>query len=236
MVRVPLRAVSRRKQHHFVFIEESLIMFILEILAMLLPMIQPAPQAELAMQAAQRINYATASAIDETEVWRQSQPQDAWRMALQQELAEDSSYAISVEAAIDAAVDLTGADPTMLWSVMFTESHGRHWASPDRVKRGGSGEIGLMQVMPFWGRSLEKKYGVKLDLFKLEDNVVAGAYILSRGGDTPNEILSYYNTGQRIRSSAYQKKVMRYWSKLDEIPKTIEFRDEVEYVSAQAWD
>lgn len=211
-------------------------MFILELLAMLLPMLQPAPQAQVALQAAQRMNVAAFSAAADTAVWQTAQPDEAWRSALQTELAEDSAYAAQVEAAIDSAVVRTGADPTMLWSVMFTESRGRHWASPDNVKRGGSGEIGMMQVMPFWSRSLEKKYGVTLDLYNLEDNVLAGAYILSRGGETPSQILSYYNTGQRIRSSAYQRKVMRYWGKLEEIPETVDFHEKIRLISARAYD
>ena len=211
-------------------------MFILEILALLMPMFQPAPQAHVAMQAAHRINTAAHGAALETITWQTSQPDEAWRSAVQSELDDDSAYAARVEAAIADAAYRTGADPTMLWSVAFTESHGRHWSSPGKVKRGGSGEIGMMQVMPFWSRSLEKKYGVAVDLFDLEDNVLAGAYILSRGGESPHEMLSYYNTGQRVRSTAYQRKVMRYWSKLEEIPDTIDYKQSILLVSAQAWD
>ncbi|MCB1220345.1 MAG: transglycosylase SLT domain-containing protein [Planctomycetales bacterium] len=210
-------------------------MFILEILAMLMPLLQPAPQVELAVQASQVTNAAAMSAATETIDWQINRPVDSWRIALREELADDAGYAARVEAAIDNAVELTGADPAMLWSVAYTESHGRHESSPGNVKRGGSGEVGMMQVMPFWSRSLEKKYGFELDLFKLEDNVIAGAIVLSRGGESPQHMLSYYNTGQRIRSSAYQRKVMRYWSGLTEIPDSIEYKDEILLVSAQAW-
>ncbi|MCB1217256.1 transglycosylase SLT domain-containing protein [bacterium] len=210
-------------------------MFILEILALLMPLLQPAPQAELAVQATQQTNAAAFSAAMETADWQISQPRDAWRIALQEELSDDQEYAARVEAAIDNAVELTGADPVMLWSVARTESHGRHWKSPGKVKRGGSGEIGMMQVMPFWARSLQKKYGFELDLYDLEDNVIAGAIVLSRGGESPQYMLSYYNTGQRIRSSAYQRKVMSYWSGLEEIPERIDYHDEILLVSAQAW-
>lgn len=211
-------------------------MFLLEIIAFLIPMLQPAPQANVAVQASMRTNTAAIIAVEQTTDWIASRPMDAWRLALREELAEDPSYASRVEGAIDHAVELTGADPEMLWSVAYTESRGRHWRSPGEVKRGGSGEIGMMQVMPFWQRSLEKKYGVKLDLFKLEDNMVAGAYVLSRGGETPHHMLSYYNTGQRVRNTAYQRKVMRYWSGLEEIPETISFKEKILLVSAQSWD
>ena len=211
-------------------------MFILEILALLMPMFQPAPEVKVAMQAAHRINSAAHGAVLETISWQASCPAIAWHSAIETELTDDESYAARVKSAIEQAVDKTGADPTMLWSVAFTESHGRHWSSPGMVKRGGSGEIGMMQVMPFWSRSLEKKYGVALDLFDLEDNVLAGAYILSRGGKSPHEMLSYYNTGQRVRSTAYQRKVMRYWSKLEEIPDSIGYKKQILAVSAEAWD
>ncbi len=211
-------------------------MFILEIIALLLPMLQPAPQADIAVQASQMTNAAAQVAADETLDWQINRPMDAWRIALRDELSDDTEYAARVEAAIDAAVLRTGADPAMLWSVAYTESHGRHWKSPGAVKRGGSGEIGMMQVMPFWEKSIKKKYSVELDLFNLEDNMVAGALVLSRGGETPHRMLSYYNTGQRVRSTAYQRKVMQYWSSIEEIPETVEYKDRILQVSAKAWD
>ena len=98
-------------------------MFILEILAMLMPLLQPAPQVELAVQASQVTNAAAMSAATETIDWQINRPVDSWRIALREELADDAGYAARVEAAIDNAVELTGADPAMLWSVAYTESH-----------------------------------------------------------------------------------------------------------------
>ena len=100
---------------------------------------------------------------------------------------------------------------------MYTESHGRHTWANGSVKRGSVGEIGAMQIRPFWRRALKKHYDLDVDLYNMHDNVLAGAYILKRGGDDPNVMLSYYNTGQRVRSTPYQRKVTRYWNKLQEL-------------------
>jgi soluble lytic murein transglycosylase-like protein len=140
----------------------------------------------------------------------------AWEEALRAELADSPVYAGNLAGYIRDASTETGVSPSVIWAVMFTESHGRHWNSSARVKRGGAGEIGAMQVLPWWERGLKRKYGVDLDLYNLRDNVRAGAYILSRGGSELKVMLSYYNTGQRIRSTPYQRKVMRYLGGFEE--------------------
>lgn len=140
----------------------------------------------------------------------------AWEEALRTELADSPVYAGNLVGYIRDASTETGVSPAVIWAVMYTESHGRHWTNAEKVKRGGSGEIGAMQVLPWWERGLKRKYGVDLDLYNLRDNVRAGAYILSRGGSKLNEMLSYYNTGQRIRSTPYERKVMRYLGVFEE--------------------
>jgi hypothetical protein len=37
-------------------------------------------------------------------------------------------------------------------------------------------------------------------------------------------MLSYYNTGRKLKSTAYQRKVMRYWGSIEEIPATLEIK------------
>lgn len=140
----------------------------------------------------------------------------AWEGALRTELADSPVYAERLAGYIREASAETGVSPAVIWAVMYTESHGRHWSRPGKVKRGSAGEIGAMQVQPWWQRSLERHYGVKLDLYNQRDNVRAGAYILSRGGSQLNVMLSYYNTGQHLRSTAYQRKVMRYLGGFEE--------------------
>jgi len=106
----------------------------------------------------------------------------------------------------------------------------------DRFAISVAGAQGLMQVMPFWQKALKRKYDVEVDLFDLEDNVMAGALVLSRGGKTPQRMLSYYNTGQRVNSTPYQRKVMRYWRSIDaQIPDTVELTASVRSVSAESW-
>jgi len=138
----------------------------------------------------------------------------AWVAAAREELADSPEYCDEVVAAVCAASAETGLEQEMLWSVMFTESRGRHYRANGNVKRGGAGEIGVMQVLPWWRRGLKKEYGLEVDLYDVAGNILAGAYILKRGGKEPRVMLSYYNTGQRVRNTAYQRKVMRYWDRL----------------------
>jgi len=139
----------------------------------------------------------------------------AWKADVEAKLADKPHYAQRLINAIYHAAEAGGMDPAMLWSVAYTESRGRHLDKRGRVKRGGAGEIGLMQIKPFWQRALKREYGVDVDLYNLEDNLLASTYILKRGGDDPRVMLSYYNTGQRVRSTSYQRRVMRYLNKLD---------------------
>lgn len=138
----------------------------------------------------------------------------AWEDGLRAELADSPVYAGKLCDAIRAAAEETGIDPAMLWSVAWAETHGRHSHADGRVKRGSHGEVGLMQIRPFWQRALKRVYGLEVDLFDLADNVRAGAYILKRGGDEPAVMLSYYNTGKQLKSCSYSRKVMKYLKQL----------------------
>jgi soluble lytic murein transglycosylase-like protein len=140
--------------------------------------------------------------------------QPVWERDLRQELAGSPRYADRLAKAIKHAAEDSDLDEALLWSVAYKETRGRHRDSQDRVKRGGDQEVGLMQIMPFWQKALKRTYGVDVDLFDLEDNVLAATYILKRGGDDTREMLSFYNTGQRLRSTPYQQSVMQYMKKL----------------------
>jgi hypothetical protein len=140
-----------------------------------------------------------------------------WEIALMTELADSPQYSAELASAINSAAAETGTSAEVLWGVAYTESHSRHWNERGRVKRGGAGEVGLMQVKPFWTKALKREYGVVLDLYKLADNVRAGAYILSRGGSDIGGMLGYYNTGKQVRGTRYQRKVQKYLASLDNV-------------------
>jgi len=182
-------------------------MNLIAIALMLLPMLsQSAGNVPPEIQAASnRTAGFVAVALAETKNY-----EPAWEEALRSEIADSPVYTSELISYIREAAQETGVRPAVIWAVMYTETHGRHWNDYGVVKRGSAGEIGAMQVQPWWQRGLKRKYGVDLDLYDLRDNVRAGAYILSRGGDELNVMLSYYNTGQRLRSTPYQRKVERY--------------------------
>ena len=145
-----------------------------------------------------------------------SAPLSDWEQVLYAELADSPVYAGELAAAIHTASAETDVPAEVIWSVAYTESHARHWRDGGRVKRGRAGEVGLMQVKPFWTKALRREYAIDVDLYAVEDNILAGAYILSRGGEELNVMLSYYNTGKQLRSTSYQRKVQRYLESLDE--------------------
>ncbi len=116
--------------------------------------------------------------------------------------------------AVYNAAQQSGLDPALLWSVAYTETRGRHRNSAGRVKRGGAQEIGLMQIRPFWARALKREYNLNVDLYDLEDNLLASTYILKRGGDDLRVMLSYYNTGKRLRSTSYERRVLKYMDRM----------------------
>jgi soluble lytic murein transglycosylase-like protein len=140
----------------------------------------------------------------------------AWESALRTELVDSPVYADKLVAAITAAATETGIDPGMLWSVAYTETHGRHCRDDGSIKRGNEGEVGVMQIKPFWEKALKRTYGLDIELDDVQQNVRAAAYILKRGGDDSVVMLSYYNTGKQLRGCAYQRKVMKYWESLEQ--------------------
>ena len=183
-------------------------MSFMHVIVMLLPLLvgqpQLPPQVE---QCRDRVNDQIAMAA---RVAAEYTP--AWERDARSVLAAEPDYAERLVKAIRDAAIASGVAADTLWGVAYTESRGRHWRSAGRIKRGGSGEIGLMQVLPFWQKALKRVAGLDVDLNHLEDNVLAGAYILRRGGDEIPVMLSYYNTGQRISSTRYQRRVMNYIS------------------------
>lgn len=185
-------------------------MSIIIIVLLLLPLFaQPRP-SPLVKQASSEVTLKVSAAIASTRAYMAP----AWVEAIREEIADDEAYATTLIAGIKAAATETGLKEELIWSVMYTESHGRHFRRPNRVKRGGAGEVGVMQVLPWWKRGLKKEYGLDVDLYDVTDNVRAGAYILRRGGTETRVMLSYYNTGQRVYNTPYQRRVMRYLEKV----------------------
>ncbi len=187
-------------------IESNHPMSMITIVLLLLPIfLQPQPS-----RLAQDASVSVASKISSAVASARSYTPPAWVAAIREELADDETYATTIIEAINAAATETGLPEELIWSVMHTESHGRHFRRPGQVKRGGAGEVGVMQVLPWWERGLKKEYDIDVDLYDVTENIRAGAYILRRGGTETRVMLSYYNTGQRVYNTPYQRRVMRY--------------------------
>ncbi|MBP2311878.1 lytic transglycosylase domain-containing protein [Azospirillum soli] len=95
---------------------------------------------------------------------------------------------------INAASARFGVDPRLIRGVMALENHGA-----DPALRGGSGEYGLMQVMPPTYAALAKRHGLGADASDPENNILAGTAYLSEqlkanGGDWA-KTLAAYNAG-----------------------------------------
>lgn len=185
-------------------------MSMLTIVLLLLPMLAQLQPAVVTQETTDRVAAKISAAVASAK----SYTAPAWIAAIREDLAEDETYATTLIAAIKGAATETKLPEELIWSVMHTESHGRHYRRPGQVKRGGAGEVGVMQVLPWWERGLKKEYGIEVDLYNVTDNVLAGAYILRRGGTETRVMLSYYNTGQRVSNTPYQRKVMRYMKKV----------------------
>jgi hypothetical protein len=140
-----------------------------------------------------------------------------WQQVLYADLVDSPQYAAELAQAISIAAEETAVPAELIWGVAYTESHGRQWNGTGQVKRGSAGEVGLMQVKPFWASAIKREYGVTLDLWQVADNVRAGAYILKRGGGDTATMLGYYNTGKHIRGTRYQRRVTQYMERLDEL-------------------
>lgn len=185
-------------------------MYLVCVVFWLMPLIQPPAALPPEINAANaQVSGCIAAAVEAAQ-----DRQPAWAADVRAKLADRPAYATRMVNALHRAAEHSGLDPAMLWSVAYAESRGRHRNERGQVKRGGAGEIGLMQIKPFWQRALMREYGVTVDLYNLEDNLLASTYILKRGGDDLRVMLSYYNTGQRIKSTSYQRRVMRYLKKL----------------------
>ena len=177
---------------------------------LILPMLAGLQGAIQVQPAMQDVNVAVGTAVQAA-----ADCEPAWVAEVHIALGEQNSYSTDVIDAINSAAECTGVAPEVIWAVAYTESHGFHMKADGKVKRGGAGEVGIMQVKPFWSKALKKNYGVDLDLYDVADNIMAGAMILKRGGDDTKVALSYYNTGKRYKTTAYQRKVTKYLAKFE---------------------
>ncbi|QCG97384.1 hypothetical protein E6C67_26800 [Azospirillum sp. TSA2s] len=95
---------------------------------------------------------------------------------------------------IQAAAKRFGVDPNLIRGVMALENYGGNAGL-----RGGSGEFGLMQVMPGTYADLARRHGLGSDASDPSNNIMAGtAYIAenlqANGGDVA-KTLAAYNAG-----------------------------------------
>ncbi len=176
---------------------------------LILPMLAGLDTPAQIRPAALDVNIAVMSAAEAA-----SEFQPEWVAQAREALGTQNDYGVKVIDAVHEAALATGVAPEVIWAVAFTESKGFHMHPDGRVKRGGSGEVGIMQIKPFWSKALKKTYGVELDLYNVTDNIMAGALILKTGGDDTKVALSYYNTGKRLKSTAYERKVSKYLAQL----------------------
>lgn len=182
-------------------------MFLIQVMLFIFPLLGLAPDTpEFVLAAGDQVNLNISKAV-----MAAADYQPAWEIDIHKVLEDDPEYAERMVKAVRNTARNSGLDAAMLWSVAYTETRGRHWTARGNVKRGGAGEIGLMQILPSWKRSLKRVYDMDVDLYDMEDNMLAASIILQRGGDEPRIMLSYYNTGQRVRNTRYQRAVMSYW-------------------------
>jgi len=187
-------------------------MTLIQVMILVFPLFNLAPETpEHVLAAGDQVNMKIAAAVS---VAAEYQP--AWELDVYEVLEKDPEYAERLVKAIRRYSKESGLEAAMLWSVAYTETRGSHWTKRGNVKRGGAGEIGLMQIMPSWKKSLKRVYDLEVDLYHLEDNMHAATVILKRGGDDPDVMLSYYNTGQRVHNTRYQRAVKRYWNAINE--------------------
>ena len=187
-------------------------MTFIQVMILVFPLLGLAPETpEHVLAAGDQVNFDIAVAVEAVADY-----QPAWEQDCREVLGDNPEYAERLVRAIRINSRESGLAPEMLWSVAYTETRGNHWTQSGKVKRGGAGEIGLMQIMPSWRKSLKRVYGMDVDLYNLEDNMRAATVILQRGGEDPDVMLSYYNTGQRVRNTRYQRAVKRYWTALSD--------------------
>ena len=107
--------------------------------------------------------------------------------------------------------------PELVLSVILVESSARADA------RSKAGALGLMQVVPRHHLASLESAGIiprqdRNELFNVEQNVMAGTYILmcyAMNSKTIEEALARYNAGRRIaRGMPYARKVLRVHSRL----------------------
>jgi len=99
-------------------------------------------------------------------------------------------------------------DPWLVLAVAAKES------SFDQSAMSNAGAIGIMQVMDFWRDEIRKVEGKRVDLYKIDDNIHAGCYVLSHYLKLHGNVklaLAAYNGS--IGSDKYPKLVFRLYEK-----------------------
>lgn len=178
------------------------------------PVVIPAVEGDAADAVAVAIPVVATPAKEAQQHEAKATEPAAWEKDLHAELHDSPVYAGKLVEMIKRVASERELEPALLWSVAVTESHGCHWYSGDTVKRGGAGEIGMMQVQPYWQRYIKKTYGIELDLYDWEDNLMAATYVLKLGGEDYGTMLSYYNTGKRYQSTSYSRKVLKRYNRI----------------------
>jgi hypothetical protein len=112
-------------------------------------------------------------------------------------IVSDVKYRENLIRCVNDAAHEYGVDPWLIWSVIKYESTYHHLNAKAEVKRGGSREVGVAQIMLYWS----KKWGY--NLFDVRDNIRCCARLLQYARDElgltdTQEILGWYNTGKEI--------------------------------------
>ncbi|MFH0905423.1 MAG: hypothetical protein V1826_01770 [bacterium] len=112
------------------------------------------------------------------------------------------------------------------WRMIWQESGGRHYNSRGGVKRGGSGEWGICQILDD-GMQLKKGYNYA----DLSGNLKCGLGLLSFALNDPERkydertALGWYNAGKKVSNTKYVRQAMAREFTWEEVS-----RDEVEQV------
>lgn len=122
-------------------------------------------------------------------------------------LAVPPSYTLE---AVRAAEDYADVSPAEVLGLLVMEHRGR--PPYDHTSVGAAGELGLMQVSPFWARRYAAHVGEAVDLLDPHENIRAGAWVVHkmkashtrpRCAGASHEWLAHYRCSHAGREACY---------------------------------